>query len=436
MKLADIFTDNMVLQRDKKIAIFGEGNGNGKIEFCGKETEFSSEHERFCVYLPPESAGGPYSMRITLNGETVILKNILVGDVFLAAGQSNMELTCKDTVDIEIISNDSIRFFTEGHNCNETLEEIYYDKTPWQMCNEQTAADFSAIGYYVAHILQKSTGVPIGMVACNKGASRVDAWTKPETVNRAEYQKMIEIKNNNYYMFHFNHDSWLYTNKLLPIVPYTARGVLWYQGESNSQSDEGVYYCELLRIMIENWRELWNDNLPFYQVQLMPYSGEEPNIDMAVIRSQQALAAKKIPNVFLTTLVNTGEADNIHPTKKSKISKALANAVLSSLYGYDMEYCGPVLNCLEKTGDTVILHFAHAEGLFVLGNKLQDVYLYDENGKECSFDYKIEDNRLKLFGPQVGNSREISFGYRNAPMHNLYNSDGFLASPFKMSIGK
>ncbi len=431
MKLADIFTDNMVLQRDKKIAVFGEGIGNGKIEFCGKKTEFISEDERFCVYLPPESAGGPYSMRITLNGETVILQNILVGDVFLAAGQSNMELTCKDTEDIEIIPNDSIRFFTEGHNCNETLSEIYYNKTPWKMCNGQTAADFSAIGYCVAHILQETVGVPIGVVACNKGASRVDAWTKPEIVNKTEYQKMIEIKNNNYYMFHFNHDSWLYTNKLLPIVPYTVKGVLWYQGESNSQTDEGIYYCELLRIMIENWRELWNDNLPFYQVQLMPYSGEETDIDMAVIRLQQALAAERIPNVFLTTLVNTNEANNIHPAKKAKISRALANSVLSSQYGYDMEYCGPVVNHIEKTKDAVILHFTHAEGLCIAGNKLQDVYLYDKNGIECAFDYKIEDDCLKLFGPQVENSIEIYFGYRNSPEHNLYNSAGFLASPFK-----
>ena len=436
MKLADIFTDNMVLQRDKKIAVFGEGIGNGKIEFCGKETEFISENERFCVYLPPGPAGGPYSMRITLNGETVILQNILVGDVFLAAGQSNMELTCKDTVDIEIIPNDSIRFFTEGHNCNETLSEIYYNKTLWEICNEHTAQNFSAIGYCVARILQETVGVPIGIVACNKGASRVEAWTNPEIVNDNEYQKMLEIKHNDYNFYRFNQNSWLYINKLLPVVPYTARGVLWYQGESNSQTDEGIYYSKLLRIMIDNWRELWNDNLPFYQVQLMPLSREKTEYDMAVIRSQQALAAEKIPNVYLTTLVNTNEADNIHPTKKSKISKALANAVLFSLYGYDIEYCGPVINRIEKTKDAVILHFTHAEGLIVVGNELQDVYLYDENGRECAFDYKIEDNCLKLFGPQVVNCRQISFGYRNAPMHNLYNSDGFLASPFKKTLEK
>ncbi len=433
MKLADIFTDNMVLQRDKKIAVFGEGIGNGRIEFCGKTTEFVSEDKRFCVYLPPESAGGPYSMVVTLNGETVILQNILVGDVFLAAGQSNMELTCKDTVDIEIIPNDSVRLFTEGHDCDGTLENIYEHPTPWTVCNEQTAADFSAIGYGVARILQETVGVPIGIISCNKGASRVDAWTVPAIVQDPEYQEKIKIKHIDYELCRFNQNSWLYIHKLLPIVPYTIKGVLWYQGESNAITAEGVHYCELLRLMIENWRSLWQDALPFYLVQLMPY-GLVDWLDSAVIRSQQALAAKKIQNVFLTTLVNTGEADNIHPTKKATISKALTNAVLSSLYGYDVEYCGPLVDQIKRTEDTITLHFTHADGLHIIGNGLQDVYLYDETGKECVFDYKIEKDSLKLFGPQVKNGSEISFGYQNAPEHNLYNAAGFLASPFRTTI--
>lgn len=431
MRLADIFTDNMVLQRNKKIAVFGFGKGNGCIEFCGKKTDFNSTDDKFCIYLPPEKAGGPYDMTVTLNDNKTVLKNILIGDVFLAAGQSNIEMKLSDVTDIKKISNPNIRFFTEPDDMSES-GMVSYNKTDWQICTEQTV-DFSAIGYGVSQILNQKTDIPIGIISVNKGASRVDSWTSPEIVNTPDYQKMIEIRHADYYGFKFNQNCWCYTNKLLPIVPFSVSGVLWYQGESNRRHEEGVHYRKMLKLMIENWRNLWQECLPFYLVQLMPFN-DIPINDWAEIRKQQEAASKTIKNVYLTTLVNTDEADKIHPTKKSMVCVALANAILNTLFGFKCEYCGPVVQSFSLTDKGVVINFSHADGLKINGDELTDTFVYDtDNEKHLTF-AEIKNNALEINWQTDAKIKKITMGYCNSPKHNLYNGAGFLASPFEITI--
>ncbi len=433
MHLAEIFTDHMVLQRDKDICIFGFGQGSGEIEFCGKKYSFVSASDKFCTYLAPQNAGGPYEMKVTLNGSTRVIKDILIGDVYIAAGQSNIEFTLNQTQDIEYFSNNNIRFFTEPNTADEDGNLLCGD-AEWLLCGGNDVDNFSAIGYYFALQLQKSTDVPVGVISCSKGASRVDAWTSPEYTQQKTYQKMIEKKHNDYYVYKFNHNSWLYKNKLLNIVPFTNSGVLWYQGESNRCHDEAVHYAKLLEVMIKNWRELWQCNLPFYCVQLMPYD-EAPDIaDWAVIRSQQQLASQTIDNVYLVTLVNTGEKNEIHPTKKKDVAYALSNAVRSVQHNESVEYCGPVLKTYKHIINGVELVFSHAEGLHFKGNELQDTYVYDANNQLLQVDFLLGENSLMIIGKGDATPKTITMGYNNAPEHNLYNNSGYLTSPFKLMI--
>ncbi|MBQ6885789.1 MAG: hypothetical protein IJN56_08665 [Clostridia bacterium] len=432
MYLAEIFTDHMVLQRDKDICVFGYGKGSGEIEFCGKTYTFTSTTEKFYVYLAPQSVGGPYEMMVTLNGSTRVIKDILIGDVYIAAGQSNMELPLCATHNIEYFENENIRFFTEPHTADED-GNLLYKPTEWFLC-DKSVGDFSAIGYYFAVGLQKSTNVPIGVICCSKGASRVDAWTASQYVQHEDYQKMQSVKHNDYYVYKFNHDSWLYNNKLLSIVPFANSGVLWYQGESNRCHDEGVHYAKLLEIMIKNWRELWQCNLPFYCVQLMPYD-EAPDVaDWAVIRSQQQLAAQTVDNVYLVTLVNTGEKNEIHPTKKKDIAYALSNAVRAVQHNESVEYSGPVLQTYKHIKNGVELVFSHAEGLHLKGNELQDTYVYDEEDRLLQVDFLLEKSSLIIICKCGVAPKTITMGYNNAPEHNLYNNSGYLASPFKLML--
>ena len=432
MYLAEIFRDHMVLQRNQKICVYGFGQGNGEIEFCGKKYAFTSTTDKFCTYLESQCAGGPFEMKVTLNGNINVIKDILIGDVYIAAGQSNMEMMLRETKDVEYFTNNNIRFFTEPHTADED-GNLIYNPTQWFLC-DKSVDDFSAIGYYFAVELQKSTNVPIGVISCSKGASRVDAWTSPEYVQNEEYQKMQAIKHNDYYVYKFNHNSWLYNNKLLNLVPFANSGVLWYQGESNRCHDEGIHYARLLELMIKNWRELWQYNLPFYCVQLMPYN-ESPDVaDWAIIRSQQELASKTIDNVYLATLVNTGESNEIHPTKKKTIAYALANAVRNVQFNESVEYSGPVLKEFHRIKNGVELTFSHTEGLHFKDNELLDTYVYDINNQPIDFNAVIENNILKIECHNNTTIKTLTMGYTNAPEHNLYNSSGYLASPFKIKL--
>ncbi len=433
MILAEIFNDNMVLQRNKEICIFGCGEGELVVEFCGKTYSFLSKTDKFCFYLPPHKAGGPFDMTLTINGEKQVISNILIGDVYIAAGQSNIELTLKDTADIQYFNNENIRFFTEPNSVDEDNNPIH-NSADWFVCDSKKVDDFSAIGYYFANALQKHTDVPVGIVSCSKGASRVGAWTAPEYVSQENYLEMQKVRHNDYHYYKFNHNSYLYKNKLLNIVPFANSGVLWYQGESNRGNEESVYYAEMLKIMIKNWRNIWNDNLPFYIVQLMPYIESPEVADWAMIRAQQEKVSKTVDNTYLVTLVNTGESEEIHPVNKKSVANALANAVKNIQFNENVEYCGPVLEEYEYSENEINLIFSHADGLEIKGAELFDFYIHSKNGDELPFDIKIEKNSIIISLTSGAIPFKISLGYVNAPKHNLYNSAGYLASPFNIEI--
>lgn len=378
MVLAEIFSNDMIFQRRKEICIFGTGNGKGKAEFCGNTVEFESQNGQFRAYLPAMEAGGPYELKVTLNGEETILTNILVGDVYFAGGQSNMYLLLRSTTKIELEENPNIRFFTEPHSYYYENHRLC-DLAVWQECNSESAMAFSAIGYYFAKHLYEQTGVPIGVISCNWGSSRVDAWTSPDIVETEEYQALMLEKGQSYYSRLFNQESWLYKNKLLNVAPFALNGILWYQGESNVHTGECFSYGTRLDIMIKNWRELWNDDLPFYCVQIMPYDLHDGS-DWGAVRKGIEDVAKNTDKVYMTTLVKTGEAKLIHPTRKKKLSIALAKAVLCEQFGIKQEYCGPVFDSADWFENGVKITFTHADNMNILGEYLEDTYVYNEVG--------------------------------------------------------
>lgn len=428
MKLAEIFCDNMVLQREKPIAVFGDGEGSGYIEFCGKTTNISNKCGKFCVYLPAEDAGGPYDMTVCLNNQIQVIKNVLIGDVFMAAGQSNMELPTSETIDIEIFENNNLRLFTEPNIPND--EAVISHITPeWNVASKENILKFSAIGYKVGDILEKALHIPVGIISCNKGASRVDTWTDPKIADTDEYKSLIPKKFESVKMYKFNEGSFLFENKLTNIIPYTLKGVLWYQGESNARSGDAQNYKTLLTIMINNWRELFGANLPFYCVQIMPYVYGE---NWEIVRKATEEVAKTVDNVYMTTLVNTGENDKIHPQKKNTVAVMLANAVLTTIYGRDLVYSGPVFNTCVIKQDHAEISFIFRDGLHFDGEP-QDVYVTYENGETELADCKIKGNKLYVYlkGEKV---TKITMGYCQVPSHNLYNSSGYLASPFEINL--
>ena len=425
MKLAEIFCDGMILQREKEICIFGTGNGDGSIMFCGKTTNFTTNGDKFIVYLPAEKAGGPYDMTVTLNNEVIIIKDILIGDIYVAAGQSNMGLMLSETDDIELIDNANIRFFIEPHETDENLItkcEFY----GWEKFEGDNSLHTSAIGYYFAHKVYDCTDIPIGIICCYKGASRIESWMSPQITNTNKCKDLLKAPASDY---KFNHDNWLFLNKLLPIIPYTVKGILWYQGESSSMQEQAWNYKYLLEMLIEEWRTLWKDELPFYIIQLADNSQHQGN--WAAIRLCQEWVSKNIKDTYLITQNRTGEAKLIHPMRKKFVSNLLANAVLNTLYGFDLEYSGPVLDRYEKTENGLKIYFTHAKDMYIDGDYLEETVAYTKDWIPSSVSAKVEGNMLQIkyliknFEPKV-----VTMGYTNALSHNLYNEQGYLAAPF------
>ncbi len=427
MKLADIFTNSMVLQRGKPIAVFGSGCGKGRVELAGNAVEFEAA-DGWLVHLPAMEAGGPYEMTVTLNGDTVTLTDILVGDVYLAGGQSNMQFRVEESVDIPRIPSPMVRVFTEGHGADENMNQ-WCDQQPWLAATEENLLKFTAIGYDVARMLQEELDIPIGIVSCNLGASRVDAWTAPEVVNADDYQQMLGNKHWDWHYYKFNQESWCYRTKLSHLIPYGICGVLWYQGESNRLEEEAVHYHTLLGRLIENWRDMWGENLPFYIVQIAPFA-DTPENDWPHIRQAQERVAKEVPGAYLCTLGHTGESDNIHPTKKHHLAEKLTAAVLTTRFGYDREYCGPVVEKAEKTENGAVVTFTHADGLHFDGD-VADLNVYDDKGNPLPYTAAIEGNTLSLTADGIA---RVELGWQNACVHNLYNEAGMLASPFQIIL--
>lgn len=338
MKLASIFTNSMILQRDIPIKVFGTGNGNVHITFLNETVSTTSKDGKWCVVLNSHPAGGPYTMQISLNGKMIILSDILIGDVFLVGGQSNMEMPLFKTDDgyeeVENCENSNIRFFTVPRRFKAGVDNygwhfsaVLNKDTPWVYCNKKSASLFSAIGYYFAKYIQKEFNVPIGIISCNWGGKKIEAFIErkyfynnrvlshiikeyDELISRidmAEYEKKFEqfLKDMEYYctvkkpcemdlvneygvaaaeaksmgygaqpIFETGpYDGVsagnLWETMFSTIVPYTIKALLWYQGEANSPDYKT--YAEKYLIFLKCFRENFGYNIPSYAVEIAPF---------------------------------------------------------------------------------------------------------------------------------------------------------------------
>lgn len=435
LALDGIFADNMVLQRDKKIVIYGTGAGSGTITVGNETRSIFSSGGRWTVEFPPmKYSATPIAFTYNLEGRSGSINNVLVGDVFVASGQSNMEFLLKNTEQKETGAKDSeiLRFRKNGR---------------WQAFTKTSVQDLSAIGTLFAQELETALNkkIPIGIISAAVGASRVDDWTSAEYCVCDKYCKNPHSDFEVYDKGH--HD--LYKQHIAPITSFPVAGVLWYQGESNRGSGEALYYFDMFKNMVECWRNAWGDqNLPFYTVQIMLYtsdSGVDKNgvaVDEYNIRIAQGEAAKKINNVTVCTMLsyqdtlrNDGVMD-IHPTDKLPIAKALANAALSTYYKpkgdykSSPEYSGPLYTSVSVKENKATVNFSHAGGLKIKdGDTLTDFEVRDAAGNWVSAEGEISGGKVVLTIPE-GTVTGVRLGYHNAAEINLYNSAGYCASPF------
>ena len=323
MKLAIIFSDNMVLQANKLLRFFGTGKGKIVLTLQGKRYEKISDGEKWALELPPQPYGGPFDIQISLDGEEKTLKNVAFGDVFLCAGQSNMQFTIWEEQNGNPIEDDEkIRYFSsdraEAHDGQKSADG-------WKICKKDEVGSWSALGLHIAQGYRAKKDVFVGLVGCFQGASSIRSWI-PERALDESVNTPLALRHpdhtNEYSAW--NGDAFLYNKTFSPIVPYGFHSVVWYQGESNTSVDEGKIYTELLKRMISAWREDLQDSaLPFVVVEICDFDGRNDEAWRAIQRCQQE-AANVVENVTTVTSKDVCEHGNIHPSNKEKLAQKIA----------------------------------------------------------------------------------------------------------------
>jgi sialate O-acetylesterase len=329
MKLDKIFTSNMVFAAGKPIRIYGDGNGTAEVCFAGMSKTESFFGDSWLIELPPVGYGGPYELKATLGGEEHILTDVYVGEVYIFAGQSNMQFKMHEsnTDPKTCFANSKIRLFS-----TDRIEQgdRYKASDGWVVCDRDNIKDFSAIAYLVSNEISVENNVAVGAIACYQGASVIHSW-----VPKGAFQKIgIDIPSDkksadclNEYFGRWNGDGQLYEYSFLQIAPFSVSGVIWYQGESDAYPEESKVYGEMLAEMIRIWRaDLRDEKLQFIIVQIADFQPRFDDMWKAVQRAQ-AEAEKRIENVKTVRCADVCETDDIHPKTKDKLSHRIAGSI-------------------------------------------------------------------------------------------------------------
>ncbi len=471
VKLHALFTDGAVLQRELPVPVWGTANDGEKVtvSLAGQTATTTAKDGKWQVKLKPLKAGGPHVL--TVEGTNKLeVKDVLVGEVWLCSGQSNMAFTLnRADISAEAAAkseNPKIRLFKVGTNPQDTPQRDV--KAKWEPCNPQTTPGFTAVGYFFGRDLQKALDVPIGLISSSVGGTPAQAWTSKEMLEslpagkkhldaQAEAEKgraAAEAK------VKADLEAWkktvaeakaagkpaprpprgpaflgskrpacLYNGMIAPLVPYAMRGAIWYQGEANSS--DAPNYRELLPAMIKNWRADFNPDLTFLIVQLAPY--DKPQAEAwAYFRDTQRQIALHTPNTGIAVIPDAGEAMDIHPKHKEPAGQRLALQAIAKTYGKDIVSSGPDFKSATFAKGKATLTFTQVGGgLVAKDGDLTGFLIAGEDQKFVPATAKIVKDKIEVSSADVPEPKAVRYAWKNMPDGNLWNKAGLPASPFR-----
>lgn len=449
IKLSSIFTDNMVLQQNAKVAIWGWSESDKEISL-----KTSWDNERYAtkptkdgkwkVFVNTPAAGGPYEITIN-NGEATTLKNVLIGEVWILGGQSNMEMPMKGYPSQPVLGgNDAV---LHSKNPNLRLYVVprareFYPKdnskpSNWKMAEPESVANFSATGYFFGRLLQEMLGVPVGLINVNYGGSPAEAWMSRKDLE--EFAGIELPKKENASKVDNRTPTALYNGMLHPVIGYGIKGVLFYQGESNY--DRPNQYETLFPALVKEWRTEWDQgDFPFYYVQIAPfdYSILPPHhlggkFNSAYLRDAQRKALDKIPNSGMVSLMDIGEETIIHPMHKKEGGERLALMALAKTYELKgFSYESPAYDSLIVDGNIATIKFKNAKnGLTSYGKELVN---FEVAGKDQFFypaKAEIVKDVIVLSSPKVKEPVAVRYAFKDFVVGELFSTEGFPVSSFR-----
>ncbi|MBX3448422.1 MAG: sialate O-acetylesterase [Planctomycetaceae bacterium] len=444
VRLPAIFGNNACLQQGIDLPVWGWADPGEEVTVKigdSQKKATAGDNGRWMVKLPPVKEFGPVSLSIT-GKNAITLENVIVGDVWICSGQSNMEWSVAASgnpqEEIANAKHPKIRIFKVSRAT--ALEPQENCTGQWVECSPETIADKSAVGYFFGRALHQGLeGRPIGLINTAWGGTVAEAWTSHEMLaSKGDYGPILERttaanadpKNAN----NPNRASVLYNGMIAPLVPYAIKGAIWYQGESNA--GRAYQYRTLMPDMIGDWRNHWGQGpFPFFMVQLANFmkKDEQPTESAwAELREAQLMTAQSLPHTGMAVIIDIGEANDIHPKNKQDVGKRLALSALHVAYGRDLVWTGPTYQSLSRKDGKIVLQFHNVGGgLVVKGDKLTGFAICGEDRKWVWADAKVEGNTVVVSSPEVKAPFAVRYGWGNNPDCNLYNAEGLPASPFR-----
>ena len=439
VKLPAIVSSNMVLQRNTTVVLWGWADANEKIEIKPSWSDnlnvVADKDGNWKVEVKTTNSKEPQSIKIKSETSNITLENILFGEVWLCSGQSNMEQPVKGFRGQPVFGslnaiaksqNKNLRLFTVGKTASKTPNNKIEKYVGWESANPDNVKNFGAVAYFFGKQLQEILDVPVGMIYAVWGNSIIEAWMSKESLT--PYQKVnldkIDVNRRPYHT-----PTVIYNGLINPIIPYTIRGVLWYQGESNSLHPQE--YKKLFPAMVKDWRKRWGiGNFPFYYVQIAPFLGN--NIDKyetfdnsAFMREVQLQCLDLIPNSGIAITLDIGEKFCVHPPKKKEVADRLLYIALNKTYGFkSIDYASPIYKSKEVKNGGIILKFNNAkEGLFSY-NGLKGFEIAGEDKVFYPANAKLVDGRRNVFvkSDKVPNPVAVRYGWSRWTIGTLYDS--------------
>ena len=434
VKPVALFSDNAVLQQGVATPVWGTAADGERVtvEFQGQNVSTTARDGKWAVRLGPLKAGGPFTM--TISGQNKLeINNLLVGEVWVCSGQSNMAFTVSKVQDAEKViagsADPQLRLFSVPRAHGDTpVDDV---NARWYECGPESVPDFTVVGYFFGRDLRKTLNVPVGLINCSYGGTMAQGWMRKQVVDAdPEFSRVIRKGANKPGP---SEPGRLYNSMVHPLIPYAIKGVIWYQGEANRT--DAYRYRKIFPALIRNWRQDWGQpDLPFLFVQLAPY-GPRPDTPeeqtVPVLRESQLITSKTVSNAAMAVITDCGHL-TIHPTNKEPVGHRLALAARAIAYKQDVAYKGPTYASVDFKGNRAVLSFTDTRGgLVARAGELTGFTVAGNDAKFFSARASIVGDKVVVSSPLVPTLVAVRYGWSSYPEVNLFNKAGLPASPFR-----
>lgn len=441
--LPQILSSNMVLQREKPINIWGYASPAEKVEvtFAGqkKQTVTDKNGNWSVVLMPLKTSATPQTM-IIAGSNKIELTNILVGEVWVCSGQSNMEYQMRKLAkipkpkneklgfpadEVEKAKNTQIRIFLVNRKQLAKPDSVHKS---WAVAQDSALKAFSAVGYFFAKEVQEKLGIPVGMISSSVSGSAIEPWVSPEAFAQEPYFKNIKVGND---------PGKFYTPMIEPLSKFKIRGFLWYQGETNCFLNEDISYAYKMKTLINLWRKAWGEqDLPFYYVQIAPYDYSKQKSDKVVLTTETQPkfweAQQQVLRLPKTGMISTNDLNDnggdLHPTYKWEVGRRLALMALGKTYNQQIDFSGPVFKAISFRNNQALLDFDYLKS--ANATNITGFTIADASGKFVNADAVLKDGKVFVSSKEIAKPTAVRYNWTENPTGNLY-SNGLPVLPFR-----